>query len=307
MKIQWNVSGVVLSGLVAAAVMAFAQPSLANKIMPTNFARTQSVNLSSGNLQYYGGAVVSAPKIYSIYWGSNVDSAVKGGMGAFYKALVTSDHLDWLGQYSTNIKAVDGRQGTNQTIGRGSYGGEFTINPANTKSNLDDQEIRVELEAQITAGHLPTPDANSLYMIHFPAGIAITIEGVTSCQQFCAYHEGFTSPKYGAVIYGVMPDLGSGMCSFGCGLGGSAFDSTTVAGSHEVMEAVTDAFPTAGNQPAFPQAWNTSDGQEIGDLCASTSAELKSAQATYTIQGEYDNSTSSCKTGSYSAPAFLRR
>lgn len=295
---------------IAAAVLALGltQPAFANKVMPTTYNQEIKVGFGSGNLLYFGGAVVSNAKIYSVYWGSNVDSQVKSQMGAFYKALITSDHMDWLTEYNTNINAKDGRKGTQQTIGRGSFGGDYLISPMNTKSKLDDQDIRVELEAQITAGKLPVPDANSLYMIHFPKGISITIEGATSCQQFCAYHEGFTSQKYGSVIYGVMPDLGSGMCSFGCGFAGSTFDSTTVAASHEVMEAITDAFPTAGSNPAYPQAWNTSDGNEIGDLCASTSSTLKTNSMAYTIQGEYDNASSSCKTGSYSSSAtFIGR
>jgi hypothetical protein len=295
MKKQWIVSFAFVLGL--------AQPSFANKLMLPSFLRVPHINLAgSSNLQYYGGPVISHAKIYAVYWGSNVEPSVRNGAGAFYKSLVTSDHMDWLNEYATNINAVDGRKGTGQSIGRGSYGGEYVITPINTKTSLDDQEIRKEIEAQVAAHALPVPDADSLYMIHFPAGVSITIEGSASCAQFCAYHEGFQSAQYGSVFYGVIPDLGSGACSFGCGMGASQFESTTVAASHEVTEAVTDAFPTAGSNPSYPQAWNTSDGNEIGDLCASTSATLNSSSGRYSIQGEYDNSTSSCKTGSYTAP-----
>lgn len=54
--------------------------------------------------------------------------------------------------------------------------------------------IQSELAAQITAGHLPAPvndtqgNANSFYMIYFPPGVTINLDGFISCQQFCAYH-----------------------------------------------------------------------------------------------------------------------
>jgi hypothetical protein len=294
--------------VLATLALGLSTPALANNIFPSSYARVPNVAFMQGNLQYYGGPVLSNAKIYSIYWTPAVNPTVKAGMGAFYKALAKSDHLDWINEYATNIKAVDGRDGTNQTIGRGSFGGEYTITPNNPNKTLDDLDIRAELEKQIAAGVLPASDANSLYMFHFPKGYTITIEGATSCAQFCAYHMGYQSEKYGQIAYGIIPDLGSGMCSFGCGIGGTQFESTTVAASHEVLEAITDVIPTPGSSPAFPQAWNTNDGYEIGDLCQSTSSSLKSTQAQYTIQGEWDNATSSCRTGSYSsAPEFLRR
>jgi hypothetical protein len=284
----------------------FSQPSSANKVMlPTqfnlSFMASQIHVASSGNLKYYGGPVISNAKIYTVYWGSNINSQVKSEIGTFYKTLISSDHMDWINEYATNIAAVDGRAGTNQSIGRGTYGGEYMITPKNTSNSVDDKEIQAEIEAQILAKKLPAPDANSLYMVHFPAGVTINMDGSASCQAFCAYHEGFASAKVGNVFYGVMPDLSSGMCSFGCGFAGSPFDSTTIVASHEVTEAITDPFPTPGSNPAFPQAWNTTDGNEIGDLCASSTASVVGAK-TYAIQGEYDNSISACKTGTYKAP-----
>ena len=84
-----------------------------------------------------------------------------------------------------------------------------------------------------------------------------------------AIHEGFTSKTLGNIFYGVMPDLG-GACSFGCGFHMNQFDSASIISAHEMIEAVTDPFPTPGSNPAYPQAWNTTDGSEIGDVCAFT-------------------------------------
>ena len=293
-----------IMGTVVVALVATTQIAMAKNVLHTkqthlfpNFAAD-----GTSNLKYYGGPVISSAKIYVVYWGAGVDSTVKSDIGAFYKTFVTSNHMDWLSEYNTNLTGVNGHAGTQQTIGRGSYGGEYVIKPANTSTNLMDSDIQTELAAQLSAHKLPKADKNSLYMIHFPPGITINIDAQNaSCSSFCAYHEGFVAPKLGNIYYGVMPDLGSGACSFGCGFGGSVFDSTTIVASHEVTEAITDPFPTPGSNPAYPQAWNTVDGSEIGDLCSSTTATVSTSQRTYSIQGEYDNSTSSCKSGSYQA------
>src|SRR5206468_4133529 len=85
----------------------------------------------------------------------------------------------------------------------------------------------------------------------------------------CAYHEGFNSKSGAPIFYGVMPVCGG----FGCGFG-NAFDNLTIVSSHEALEAITDPFPTPGDKPAYPQAWNTTDGQEIADLCQSVSGTV---------------------------------
>ncbi|MBL7671306.1 MAG: hypothetical protein JNM39_12545 [Bdellovibrionaceae bacterium] len=257
--------------------------------------------MSAENLAYYGGPVLGRVHVISIFWGSTVNDQVQKNIGGFYAAIVNSTHMDFLAQYSTHIRAVDGREGTNQQIGRGSYGGEFFITPKNTKKTLDDSEIQAELEYQITQNVLPKPDSNTLFMIHFSPGIKITIEGMESCQAFCAYHNGVKSNTFGDLFYGVMPDYSSGACSFGCGMGSSVFDTTTYVSSHELVEAVTDPFPTPGDKPAYPQAWNTSNGSEIADVCPS-SASIKTSTRTYKISQEWDNSTKSCKGGTFTSP-----
>jgi hypothetical protein len=256
--------------------------------------------MTSENLAYYGGPVLSNVHVVTVFWGATVNDQVQKNIGGFYASIVNSTHMDFLNQYSTKVRAVDGREGTNQQIGRGSYGGEYPIVPLNTKKVLDDGEIQAELEYQITQNVLPKPDSNTLYMIHFSPGITISIEGMESCQAFCAYHEGFKSNAFGDIFYGVMPDFSSGACSFGCG-SGSVFDTTTAVSSHELVEAVTDPFPTPGDKPAFPQAWNTSNGSEIADLCPSA-ASLKTPTRTYKISKEWDNSTKSCKGGTFTSP-----
>ena len=279
----------LLAVLLSAATAASANP---HGIMWAKGVRAEAspAPKSAGGLLYYGGPVIPNAKVYAVFWGDGVSAETKSKIGPFFANILDSTYMDWLSEYDTNLTAVDGRQGTAQHIGRGSFGGNIAIKPANAAKALTDEMIQKELEGQIAAGVLPPSDGNSLYMIYFPAGVSITIEGSRSCSSFCAYHEGFTSKRTGApVYYGVMP-----VCGFGCGGG---FNGLTEVSSHECLEAVTDPFPTPGDKPAYPQAWNDAGGQEIADLCSSVSSTVTGHGLTSAVSGEWDNSIGGCNSG----------
>jgi len=257
-------------------------------------------NRAEKKLFYYGGPVLGNVEVYAIIWGASVNSDTQKKIGDYYTAVVNSTHMDWLSEYNTSVKGIDGRDGTNQAIGRGKFMGQIVITPTHTASDLEDKDIQAELDLQIANGVLPKPTANTLFMTYFPPGVSIKIDGQGSCSAFCAYHEGFESKTNGNVFYGVMPDMG-GACSFGCGFN-SQFDTTTIVSSHEFIEAVTDPFPTPKDKPVFPQAWNTTDGNEIGDICAGTQTNLTTQGMTYMLQQEFDNKTASCAAGPYQSP-----
>ena len=296
-----------LSLVLALGLTSFAQAA-PHGILPT-FSKLKSPSVlnqtrigdNASKLVYYGGPVIGNVKIYTVFWGDHVNATVTKGIGDFFSTTVNSTYMDWLSEYNTNLKAVDGREGTQQKIGRGTYVSEIQITPANVKTDLLNEEIQAELDHQIALGKLPKPDANSLYMIFFPPGITIAVDGAKSCQQLCAYHEGFVSPSHGNIFYGVMPDM-DGACRLGCGFQPAYFDSVTEVTAHELIEAVTDPFPTPGDKPAYPQAWNTTKGEEIGDLCSAHDTTLTTKGLTYVLQQEFDNQTQACAPGPYQSP-----
>jgi hypothetical protein len=243
---------------------------------------------SSGQLLYYGGPVISHVKVFVGIWNDRVNPEVKTKITDFYAAYVNSTHMDWLNEYRTNVKAVDGRAGTDQVIERGTVLGEKLMTPSITAKRITDTQIQQEIEKQIDAGNFPRPDNDTLYMLHFSKDMQISIEGMTSCFSFGGYHNNFKSAKYGDIAYGVMPE-----CS---GLGGSGFSSITFVASHELIEAVTDPFPTPGSSPAYPQAWNTTDGSEIADVCSGRTS-LVGPKGTYTISEEWSNTRTRCYNG----------
>jgi hypothetical protein len=265
-------------------------------IFPTRQYEAQTgrvPQLGAGEMLYYGGTVFSNIKVISVIWGSSVDPQTVATMPGFLKALPNSTYMDQLKQYKTkHVHAVNGHKGSRQTISRGTFISQVQITPQNQSNNLTDDDIHKELRYQISIGALPPNDLNTLYMIFFPDSITITLDGLTSCSSFGAYHFAINDTKEtkNNVFYGVMP---------GCHY---SLNSHEVVTSHEFSEALTDNIPTPGSNPDFPQAWNNSSGFEIGDLCEGTQGSLTTKKNTYFVQQEYLNSIGGCSTGNYTSP-----
>lgn len=292
-----TLAALAATGLLAlAGTAARAERVGAYHVMPTpegwqKLGRAAPSADTAGSVLYYGGQVIAQPKVISVMWGGSVRASTVAGIPGFSQALVNSSYVDQMAQYDTFLRAQDGRRGTKQHIVRGSYLGQVQITPANTKKSITNDEVVAEVKGQIAAGVLPVQDANTLYMIYFPADVSITLDGMTSCVHFGAYH--FASKtrriKPDNIFYSVEPDCGY------------SFNTITFIAAHEFVEAVTDAIPTPGTNPAYPQAWNTAGGYEVADLC-SNSGQLVAGAKTYSVSQYYLNSTGACSTGNYTSP-----
>jgi hypothetical protein len=287
-----------VSGLLASLVpagMAQAKEAGAYHIMPTQsyIARTGQVmpQLAAGSMKYFGGNVIGNAKVVSVIWGPNVQSATVAGIPGFTTALVNSSYVDQLTQYDTFLNAQDGRPGTQQHIARGTFVGQVQITPFNTGLNLTNDQVVKELKRQIRKGYLPPQDPDMLYMVYFPQNVTITLDGLQSCRDFGAYHFASNDRKMkpNNIYYSVEPDCGYN------------FNTITYIAAHEFVEAVTDAIPTPGSNPSFPQAWNDANGYEIGDLCGN-SGQLVAGAKSYTVTQYFMNTTGACSTGNYTSP-----
>jgi hypothetical protein len=211
--------------------------------------------------------IISQAEVVAVLWGKDVDPTVARSIGTFYSAMVHGAFMHYLSEFATPT----------QTIGSyGSFLGTFRIAPAQPSGTITDDQIQTELTNQIAQGSLPTPDANTIYMLHFPP--EITVQGPIiggssiglSCVDYCGYHYGDQNTQLSSLTYAVIPDQ-SGGCAPGpvgcdqnpaihcCG-DRTAFDNLTKTAAHELMEAITDP------QPWRP-AWENSLLGEAADLC----------------------------------------
>jgi len=288
-------AGVVLFA-VAAAAPACAGEAGTYHILPTPAyeARTGRVPQLPplGEVEYFGGTVFSSVEVVSVMWGPGVNQTTVADIPDFSSAIVNSTFVDQLSEYSTvGLDGVGGHKGSNQTIGRGTYYGQVQITPKNQSLNLTDEEVQKEIKHQIKIGALPPQGPNMLYMIYFPSDITITLDGLVSCEDFGAYHYATIAHERPTnIFYTVEPDCNAG------------FGYITYAASHEFAEATTDNIPTPGDDPAFPQAWNTSDGYEIADLCEGDTGTLTDETASYEVTQVYLDDLASCSTGNYTSP-----
>jgi len=258
-----------------------------------------SARTSGKTLTYYGGPVVNSIKVIQVLYGSGtyqsfVQGTGSGTMSAFYGGVVGSPYFTWLnGDYGT------GSGKTTQTIGHGNFAGQVTITPSasNNGSTVTDAQIQSELAAQIAAGHLAAPNANTYYAVYFPKGKSITQGGSGSCVSggFCAYH-GTVVGSSSTWMYGVHPDNSAGSgCDVGCG-GSTAFNNMSSVASHEMIETVTDPDVGIATTYASPLAWYNKTYGEIGDICNAQQGSIVGTDGvTYTVQKEWSNSQQLCR------------
>jgi hypothetical protein len=304
-SIGWFVA-VLLAGCAGDA--AESTPPAAS-IQPTSIRRTwvdrpgsshAAVHAAGATVQYYGGPVTPNAKVYVVWWGNpaNINSAVTaahGGIADFFAGITNSSFMDWLNEYNTNITVQKGSHmgsaGSGQRIGRGNYAGTLTLSNI-PSGNVTDAQIQTTLDQAFVAGTLPPPDDNTLYAIYFPSGVTISLDGATSCTAFGAYHEAIIETQRHDAYYLVMPDCGS------------SFAEITSVSTHELVEAMTDNLPTAGSNPDYPQAWNDTMGNEVGDLCEGTDGTVATPLGMFTVQSIWDERTKGCKTFSSDANDF---
>ena len=235
----------------------------------------------AATFQYYGGRVVSNPKVVQVLWGTGFSTDVHDNLAPFYTDILASTYIDWLSEYSTVglTGAVDMQPGSNQRIGRGGFVGTYTITPSTSATTVSNATIQAEISAQIAAGHLPAPtfdwqgNVNTLYMIDFPSGYVITANGSQSCVQFCAI---FDTAVIGgkSVGLGIFPDITSGGCQNGCGNSPTALNNITWVHSFELLNVMTDTEVGLATSIGRPLAWYANSVGSISDAC------LSSAQAT---------------------------
>jgi|GEM_PF-2684984 len=282
-------------------------------------------------LVYNGGRVIQNVKVYQIYWTTSVNSTLVTNLDQFYQDLLGGSYMDWLSEYNTvGLNDPSGVPGSNQGIGRGSYGGAFTIaNPAkcadsSTACTLLETDILTELGNQIQASAIPAPTngcdglPNDLYMFDFPPNITIQmLDGSTSCtgsNAWCGVHGAAQVTINGnpvTIAYGLQADGFTGPCNTGCGNDPNPLNNVTGTHAHEIIEAVTDTDVELYNQgvPGVRFAWYSNNPSgEIADLCDAAgtipcTANCPAGQTTWTVNPGWSNIAMGCVTSMPNLPA----
>jgi hypothetical protein len=222
------------------------------------------------SVTYQGGPVISNAQTVPVFWTSGVDPTVSAWAEGYLGTLVVSAYFDLLTQYST----VGQTGGTGQTVGHGTVVPAVTITPTTaTGTKVTDKQIGPELQAQITAGHLPAPttdatgNTNTVYVLFFPQSITVSYGGGNSCVEWCGYHGSYGGTAGNPSFeYAVIPDMGTGSgCATGCSDECLTADTDIMAGtlSHEVAESVTDP----ADAPGWVNPNQNSQNYEIADIC----------------------------------------
>jgi hypothetical protein len=166
---------------------------------------------------------------------------------------------------------------------------------------IDDSAVQTwlagKLDGSATNAAFGTPTDESVYVIFYPTGTTVTLQGLQSCVEggFGGYHNSvaLTSGPWAGlnVAYAVVPE-----CSFQA----STADQLTESASHELIEATTDPLPLTQN-PAYAQTdqndivWEVLlGGGEVADMCAQNpNADFVPAGFATPVQRSWSNEAAS--------------
>lgn len=305
MKAHLRLSLLVCSLVMAAAapagpVLAHAAP---NSVPPLRFRPTVQTTATTAQppLQYGGGPVQTATRIYVVYWAwHGVDpSHVRPYLESFLKGVGGSLWLNSVTQYcqgiakgSTSCPASAVHAGNPSGMFQGSWADDTDPAPSQAPNPMLPGRPQLWTEVNYAVQHfnLDGTDVNNLIYIVYPHGTEIPSVA-------CAFHEepGTYSPPIPFVALSYTPDYGKG-----CGLDivnpapAGNLDGVSITAGHELAEAITD--PDAGG------GWLETTNGENGDKCAWLTGANAPANFTFptgkfAVQPLWSNAANSGKGG----------
>ena len=219
-----------------------------------------------------GGQVLAAPSFVPVFF-SNDDARMVTSLEDFDSRLGAT-------AYWTATTAEYG-------VGPATATAPVELQEAAT-GTIDDRGIQAWLVQRIGTGALPRPDANTIYVLHYPASVAVTLQGQLSCETFGAYHSEAHLADGTHFSYAVVPRCPSPS-------GGSGLDEETGSESHELIEAATDPLPFSSPAWAsiddahvyWPYAFG---GGELADMCEQQPGVFaKVPELPYAVQRTWSN------------------
>jgi hypothetical protein len=239
----------------------------------------QASAAASGPLLYHsGGPIMPNILIYNIFWvPPTLQNGKPANLPSYYPAAMNNLAFDYGGHSidSNNTQYYQIISGTAYVHGlsllaNGSFGGSFTDTapyPASdcadsvTSGNcITDTDIQNEVN-KVVAAKGWVGGLNKIFNIYTAVGEGSCFDSSgTSCAytSYCAYHGSIGSGST-SIIYSNEPYAEAPYCQGGKAPNHADSDAAASVTSHEITESITD--PNLN-------AWFTSGGYEIGDLCA---------------------------------------
>src|SRR5205809_3343147 len=130
-----------------------------------------NLDLDHINLQYNGGPLMEHVRVATLFWGQSWRQDQKQRqlgdyMNGFFQDLFADGRfMANLAQYSAG----------GYTIGNGEFIATAT-DEQSPPARVTNAQIQTEIRAQIAAGHLPAPDANTLYFVFTPPQV-VAVDG----------------------------------------------------------------------------------------------------------------------------------
>ncbi len=250
---------------------------------------------STPHLVYWGGRVLTQPKVVNVfigdYWKTPAGEGDAAHMNGFAASFGKSAMFDLLSpQYG---------------VGRPDFGGSVVV--PGTPARMTKEDIEAAVKNALAAGGLPT-DPETVYSVQLPPNTVLA-EGTTdSTQGLGGFHGSYLDANNKPVYYCAIA-YADAEGKNGINFSPNPRDNNTITLSHELVEAITD--------PDVAQAKEYSDlgymdprGGEIGDLAVNDGGlPLNEAFARdahgYAVQLEWDNQTSAFAIGPAKAAKLL--
>ncbi len=292
----------LLFGAAAAAAALFATASPAGAAPGTHSMTgrhaTPAARAAGTHLSYGGGAIVTSPRVFIVYWGSQwgTTSITNDPSGEAALQLSFFQHMYGAGDTwstSTTQYCQGVAVGTTQCGASGTHVGHPASNPVGgtwldsaSASPARPTQSQLATEARRTATHFGVSGINVQIIVDTAHGVVPSGFGT----QYCAWHSITSGIPYTNMPYvtDVGASCGANFVPPSGGVVGSK-EGITIVGGHEYGETVTD--PTAGT------GWLAA-GAENGDLCAWISSGQGASTVVaingvnYAVQSLYSNNFS---------------
>lgn len=241
------------------------------------------MSMITGAMNYGGGPVQTAPKLYIVLWG-NWSTGDPDGVANYYTTFIKGvGGSQWMSSQTQYGEPASPYVGNAGSIYVGTWNDTTDAIPTRSLTGRNYQSYLAS-EAQKAEAHFGDHTSNASYVIMLPHGVKVNGFGTS----YCAWHS-TTSAGGGTIAYTnlpYIPDAGSS-CGVNSVNANGTDDGVSIVGGHEQAETETDPQPRTG--------WADSGGNEDGDKCAWYNlADTSFSTGTFATQPLWSNSANNC-------------